>query len=229
MATSPTGRGEATREALIRAALEIFGRDGFQAASTRAIASAAGVNQAAIGFHFGGKQGLYNATFRYVMGRVTERLGPVLEGIEAQLRTRHDKKMSAADRLEHCLPLVYRLTDGLVAMFTSEESKSWARLILREQQDPTAAFEAHYDESFGRISALVTDLIARAQNRTVRDRRVRLTVPTMIGQALIFRAGAATVMRHLGCRRYGDKEVAEIQALIRRNVAAMLKAGVKGS
>ncbi|HET6470821.1 MAG TPA: TetR family transcriptional regulator, partial [Pseudomonadales bacterium] len=42
-------RGDQTREALIDAAIEIFGRDGFRAASTRSIADAAGVNQALIG------------------------------------------------------------------------------------------------------------------------------------------------------------------------------------
>ena len=54
-------RGDITREAFIQAAIEIFGRDGFHAASTRAIAERAGANQALIGYHFRGKLGLYKA------------------------------------------------------------------------------------------------------------------------------------------------------------------------
>ncbi len=38
---------------LIRAALNAFGRQGFEAASTRAIAGAAGANLAALPYHFG--------------------------------------------------------------------------------------------------------------------------------------------------------------------------------
>ena len=45
ISTSPS-RGDQTREALVAAAMDIFGRDGFHAASTRAIARAAGANQA---------------------------------------------------------------------------------------------------------------------------------------------------------------------------------------
>jgi AcrR family transcriptional regulator len=50
--TSPT-RAAGTREALIAAALKIFGRDGYHAAGTRVIAREARVNQALIAYHFG--------------------------------------------------------------------------------------------------------------------------------------------------------------------------------
>ena len=52
------GRGDATRLALIRAALDLFGAKGFEAASTRDVAAAAGANLASIAYHFGGKEGL---------------------------------------------------------------------------------------------------------------------------------------------------------------------------
>ena len=48
-----------TRERIMAAAAEVFGRNGFKAATIRQIAEAAGVNVAAINYHFKGKQGLY--------------------------------------------------------------------------------------------------------------------------------------------------------------------------
>ncbi|MFT7177522.1 MAG: AcrR family transcriptional regulator, partial [Halioglobus sp.] len=63
---TPTNRGEKTREALLTAAMDAFGRAGFDAASNRAIADSAGVNQALIGYHFGGKRGLYLAMFEHI-------------------------------------------------------------------------------------------------------------------------------------------------------------------
>jgi AcrR family transcriptional regulator len=56
----------ATRNRLLAAGLELFGRDGFDAVTTRQIADAAGVNQAAIPYHFGGKEGVYRAVTDHI-------------------------------------------------------------------------------------------------------------------------------------------------------------------
>lgn len=77
-------RGDATREALISAAIAVFSRDGFHDASTRAIAEPAGVQHALIGYHFPGKEGLYLAAFEHI-AQLVGRLGPVVDGIEETL------------------------------------------------------------------------------------------------------------------------------------------------
>ena len=55
--------GEASRRRLCQAGLELFARDGYARASTRAIAQRANTNVAAISYHFGDKAGLYRAVF----------------------------------------------------------------------------------------------------------------------------------------------------------------------
>jgi AcrR family transcriptional regulator len=57
------GERHATRERLLRAGLRLFAQQGFAKTSTREIAEAAGVNVAAISYHFGDKAGLYRAAF----------------------------------------------------------------------------------------------------------------------------------------------------------------------
>lgn len=52
---------ERTRAALLEAALVEFGRKGLAGARVDAIAARAGVNKQTISYHFGGKQGLYDA------------------------------------------------------------------------------------------------------------------------------------------------------------------------
>ena len=79
-------RGDETRQRLIAAATEVFGRLGFEAASTRAIADAAGANLAAIPYHFGGKEGLYLAVADAIAAGMLAQLGPVLDAIEAGFR-----------------------------------------------------------------------------------------------------------------------------------------------
>ena len=78
-------RSAQTREALLDAALEIFGRDGFHAASTRAIAEEAGVNQALIAYHFGGKVGLYLAVFESIAESMEQHVGPLLAATRAEI------------------------------------------------------------------------------------------------------------------------------------------------
>ena len=55
---------EATRGALIEAATTVFAEQGFEAGSVRTITRIAKANQAAITYHFGGKDGLYRAVLR---------------------------------------------------------------------------------------------------------------------------------------------------------------------
>ncbi len=53
--------GERTRERILEVALPLFAARGYAGTSIRRIARAAGVNVAMIGYHFGDKQGLYDA------------------------------------------------------------------------------------------------------------------------------------------------------------------------
>jgi len=61
----PTRRdGEATRQRLLRAALELYTTVGFRATTTPAIAARAGVAEGTIYRHFSGKEQLLNEVFR---------------------------------------------------------------------------------------------------------------------------------------------------------------------
>jgi AcrR family transcriptional regulator len=71
MTPAPDPRSENTRAALLEAAATIFARDGFKAARTSDIAAAANTPISAINYHFGGKQGLYEAT---VVGLAEQRI-----------------------------------------------------------------------------------------------------------------------------------------------------------
>ena len=55
-----------TKSRLLEAATELFSRDGFEGASTRAIGSLAGVNIATLAYHFGSKEGLYEAVLAQI-------------------------------------------------------------------------------------------------------------------------------------------------------------------
>src|SRR5579885_3057796 len=55
---------ELTRQAILDRAADVFAESGFGRASVREITGRAGVNQAAINYHFGSKEALYREVLR---------------------------------------------------------------------------------------------------------------------------------------------------------------------
>ena len=62
----------ATRERILEAAEELFVQRGFAATSLRAVTSAAGVNLAAVHYHFNSKEGLLEAVVHWRMAPVNQ-------------------------------------------------------------------------------------------------------------------------------------------------------------
>jgi AcrR family transcriptional regulator len=92
---SPAGRGEqdqrtvsgeATRKRILKQAERLFAKSGIDAVSIRDITDAAGVNSAAIHYHFGSKSGLIEALLSRWAGELVERRGKMLDRIEGQSR-----------------------------------------------------------------------------------------------------------------------------------------------
>jgi TetR/AcrR family transcriptional regulator, regulator of cefoperazone and chloramphenicol sensitivity len=206
-------RGEDTRQRLLEAAIEVFGRQGFEAA-TRTLAATAGVNLAAIPYHFGGKQGLYLAAADHIAAQIGERVGPAVTRAGERLRA------GTLDG-EEARALLQGLLEAFARMLVRPESASWTRFIVREQMEPTAAFERLYDGFIGRTFATITLLIGRITGEEPASQAVRLKAVALIGQVLVLRAARTTVMRQLGWSEVGEDEFARIRGLITDAVAAL--------
>jgi AcrR family transcriptional regulator len=70
-----TRPAELTRQAIMKAATRLFADKGYQAASVRDIVARARVNQAAINYHFKGKDGLYIELLKTAFDKLTEEAG----------------------------------------------------------------------------------------------------------------------------------------------------------
>jgi len=216
-------RGDVTRQALITTAIAIFGRDGFDAASTRAISQAAGVNQALIGYHFGGKPGLYAAALRYIAENINARIGPLLGDIESDL-SGGQNETDPEQQAKHALELLHRLTDVFVQVLNSDESADWARLILHEQQYPSEGFDILYHGFMHRMFSVTTHLVSLVRGDKEIGEQTRLMAATILGQALVFRAARTVVLRELGWSTLEAAEIETIKTLLRHNARAILLA-----
>ncbi|MFQ5890636.1 MAG: TetR/AcrR family transcriptional regulator [Gemmatimonadota bacterium] len=87
------GAARDTASRLLRAALELFARRGYDGASLRSITARAESNLGAVAYHYGSKSGLYEAVVAWVVGPLREAAtraahapGPPLERVEGIVR-----------------------------------------------------------------------------------------------------------------------------------------------
>jgi AcrR family transcriptional regulator len=209
---------DATRERLIDAALDAFGINGFDGASTREIARRAGANLAAIPYHFGGKEGLHRAVAKHIVDSINASMGALVEATEAQLQ-QQTVSAALARRMLHAT--VDRAADTLLAR---PEAARWARFIIREQMDPSPSFAVLHDGFMGRAHAMVTALYAAATGRDARAPETAVRVFGILGQLLVFRMARGLVEARLGWHAYGQSEVAMVKAMLHAHLDALLAA-----
>ncbi|CAN5382752.1 CerR family C-terminal domain-containing protein [soil metagenome] len=207
-------RGAETRAQLIEAGLDVFGRLGFEGASTREIARAAKANLAAIVYHFGGKDGLHRAFAEHVAQSIMQRIGPTLAVVA-------DPAAAASPTAARAM--LIRLIENFVEVILgAAEAERWARFIVREQMQPTASFDVIY-RFLGGAATVATRLVEAALGKA-EDETIRVRVFTLLGQVLVFRVAQALVMRRMEWRQIGDRERGLIRAVVIGQVNHILDA-----
>lgn len=207
-------RGAQARQALLRAAAEVFGEAGLEAATTRDIAQRAQQNIAAIAYYFGGKEGLYRAVVERIVEVLLERIGPLLEEIEAFLR----QERRAPER---CLGYLNRLLASSIA--THRDMAPVTGIIVREQMHPTKAFAILYDGCLERVQRCGAELIrAHAGDAASRDECV-VRFHALLGQSLAFRFARETILRRAGWKEIGAAEESAIHNVVTEHAALVLK------
>ena len=226
MATTPKtaplapaeGRGDATRLALIYAALDLFGAKGFEASSTRAVAAAAGANLGSIAYHFGGKEGLRLACADHVVETIRGFIGPTLAAGPAPLTPAEARA------------LLERVLAAFVAfMVVRPEAQSIARFVVREMFEPTEAFERIYAEAFAPMHERLCAVWAAATGLKADAPATKLATLAMLGQILYFRVARRVALRRLGWNDIGPCEGEAIRSMLTTHLHAALAAARKGA
>jgi AcrR family transcriptional regulator len=213
---SDKDRGAQARAALVQAAIQIFGESSPDNASVREIAARSGQNIAAISYHFGGKQGLYLETMRYVAQLIEARFSGMLQAAEEFLET---GSLRPAECLEH----LGRLLEHSVANSKDAEMVTLSSIIVREQTKVTDAFDLLYDGILGRLHRLGERLTAAYVTGSPQHPGFSVHYHALLSQALGFRLARATVIRSSGWKDIGRKEEAEIRAVVLKHAELVLK------
>ncbi len=202
---------DGTRTALVGAALHLFGLKGFDATTTREIATQAGVNIAAIAYHFGGKEGLRQACGARVAAQVAELL-PLTETDPALTPE------AAAARLEHVII-------GAVRFFaTDHHAQDLVAFMLREIAQDGPVLDAVYGAVIEDRHRALCGLWGRATGTDPEAEATRLSVFALIGQTVYFRIGQPVIRRRMGWETLGAPEADRIAAVLIGNLRAALAA-----
>lgn len=209
--TSRSGADE-TREALIQAGLTLFGRDGFAATSTRAIAAMAGTNIASIAYHFGSKEGLRRACAEAVVSRISH-----VAGVAAQFDPGGDP-VRARVFLEG---VIDRFVGQIIA---SPEGRSLSAFILREIGEQGAVFDTLLNRIIAPVHSGLCRVFAAAAGTDPASEDTRLAVFALAGQLLYFRIGQPVVLARMGWEAIGPDESALLARTVKANLAGMIAA-----
>ncbi len=206
----------AARDRLLETAIDIFGRHGFEAATTRMIVKEAGVNISAIPYYFGGKQGLYQAAVAHIVERIKKESGGLVEMIANTPSFTGESGRQKARELTRAL--VERFI-GFIA--GTEQGPRFAKIILREQMYPSQAYPMIFEGFMKPILNSFATLIMAVTGEPS-PRRAKLRAAAVMGQLVIFRVGRETVVRALDLEGYSASEVEEIKEVVVAHTMAIL-------
>ena len=208
------GRGAQARLALLRAAVDVFGECGVEAATTRGIAQRSGQNIAAIAYYFGGKEGLYLAVAEHIVELLAARVGTRLDEIESFLR-------SDAPSPERCLDHIKSLL--ALGIATNQAMLPATGIIVREQIHPTRAFSILYDGCLGRLQRLGAELVHTYLGPQTGSDESIVRFHALLGQSLAFRFARETVLRRAGWKEIGPAEEAVIRDAVTEHAELALR------
>ncbi|HSI17012.1 MAG TPA: CerR family C-terminal domain-containing protein [Sphingomonas sp.] len=195
---------------LLDIAVREFSLKGLEGASTRDIAAAAGTVMSSITYHYGGKEGLYLAVADYI----AEQMGRDMIGDPALDEATEPSPAEARQALHHVF-------DRFINKMLSVQTGDWSLFIVREQTNPTAAFERIWSGMMGRMMERMVALVCIATGR--RDAKVaRIAAITMLGQVIVLRASRASCLKLLQTDDFETDDIAALKAQIANNIDATL-------
>lgn len=155
------GGGRDAKTALLEAARALFAQRAFATVTVRELAATAGVNPALVNYHFGGKEGIYEAMVADTVGPVLEQLERAAGGTETLSLDQFFARYQATLASNPWLPnLVVRevlysegpFRDTFMQRFAARAGRALAAMVAREQD--AGKFRADLNPRLAALSLL---------------------------------------------------------------------------
>ena len=203
-----------TRTRILDAAEELFMLHGFEGTSMRLLTAKAGVNLAAVNYHFGSKDALIEALFR-------RRLDPM-----------NEERIAALDRLEDCsAENIIRAFIGPSLRLIEDArggGRNFIRLLGRTYTEPAKAVRALIGHMYAPTMERYKAALERALPQMPRDELV-WRMHFMFGTLAYTLAATDTVQLIAGCKPEDRHDARLLEERLTAFLAAGLHAPLKSS
>src|SRR5580693_2370484 len=191
---------ENTRDKILNAAGEVFAEQGFEGATIRAITERAGVNVAAVNYHFRDKAELYTRV--------------VVDACSARTAFREAMAEAAGSPEERLRSLIYRFLEYLL----DPARPDWKRrLMAREMANPTSALDELVEKSIRPLrNEFLLPTLRELTGGKLDPRQLSLISISVMGQCHYFLQGQPIIERLNPDFKIGRGEIAEIAEHIAR-------------
>ena len=163
---------KSTRERLIEAAGELFAEKGFKATTVRDISEMANANVAAVNYHFGDKEKLYEGVIFHIIDGIKEEF-PIDRGFE--------KTSSPEERL-------HAFVRNLLYRFADPARPSWhGALLAEERMNPRPVVLTTMHEEIMKSHSILGSIIGELLGPGAEREDVELCGASVVGQ-LMFHA-----------------------------------------
>jgi AcrR family transcriptional regulator len=208
-------RGEETRARIVAAALEVFGADGFDRGSTRAIAARAGVPPPALQYYFDSKEGLHRACAEFIIESFKAAMAPSMAAAEAALGAG-----GAAAALDALCGLLEAAVDYSV---TSATTVARSRFLGRGQADGAGpAFPLIRDRISRPLFAMGVRLVGQATGRDPQAEETRLVATVVLSPLTAFHTNRENTLANLGWTDFRGPRLPLIKQVLRQHTQAAL-------
>jgi AcrR family transcriptional regulator len=176
----PTRPSRVTRQKIVKAAARVFAEHGYDGSSIRSIVAKADVNQAAISYHFGGKEGLYRAVLRTAL-QALQRMQPPTPHKDSRLAREAELRAFVRHQLS---PLL-----------AQDELSQYLRIFNWETVRPTPMFRKFMAEDAAPYIAGATTLVRSFLPPDASEQEAVLGALWLFGQCSIFVRNREQLMR----------------------------------
>jgi AcrR family transcriptional regulator len=187
-------RGDETRLRIIEAAIELFGEQGFDGASTRDIAACAGVKAPALRYYFENKEGLYRACAEHLAEDAWANFEPIVGHAAAVLRNNGDTPA--------LIDAFIRIQEAIAErMFIKGCAPSNQRLFFAREQaghEPSIASEILTRRLRQPLNEAGAKLISRITGLAVDDPVTLMRMLSLHAQLLVFHVSPRSALTLLG-------------------------------
>lgn len=182
------------------------------------LAEMAEVNQPAIQYHFGSKEGLYRAVVQRIADDVSDRMRPTREQAEAVMAAPNRSGSSMRSALLDILDAFTTI------VLVSGGHQGWADFIARAEIENEAMLEALTKAMWSNVVEPSAALLGFLMEESDHERSV-LAALALLGTITTFkkRCFQRTISQALGWTVFGAREIAVIQQVVREQANAFLQ------